>query len=255
MGAIDAEGLVDLADYSPKHGAAMSRRFEDKIIRGKLDVDMVDVLASSHGGVSKVAAQREVRLSKEAWVEAWRLVAHVLVSHFAVPQRVVDGYQTLMEQIFDDYRHTYPQGPAKYDALYRAKAATLFRASNRLPNFKREAVIFNQVFAGKRVATCSMCGSPDHLPRACPLITGSDHGDGGGKGGGGGSGGGKGGGVGGGGGGGKGDKGAKGKGRKNPHGACFDHNKGDCKRDTCRFKHVCSKCGDAGHIATACPKG
>ena len=252
-GAVDADGLIDLEGYSPQLGAAMSRRFEEKIIKGKIDIDMIDVLANSHGGASKRKSQRDVRLSKEAWVEAWRLVARVLVTYFSVPQHVVDAYQTFMEQLFNDYRKTYPQGPAKYDALYRAKAATLFRSSNRLPNFRREAVIFNQVFAGKRVATCSMCGSPDHLPMVCSLIAADDDSDNGGgasvtkqkkkkvktiaKGD-------------------KGDKGAKGKGKgkgKNNHNACHDHNDGKCTFDPCKFEHVCSFCGADDHVESDCP--
>ena len=49
----------------------------------------------------------------------------------------------------------------------------------------------------------------------------------------------------------------KGKsGGKNNSGApvCFDHNKGPdgCKRISCKYRHVCTKCGSADHIAPNC---
>ena len=54
---------------------------------------------------------------------------------------------------------------------------------------------------------------------------------------------------------GKGGDKAKGAGKGDGGGpVCFDHNKGPdgCKRMTCKYRHVCTKCGGADHIAPNC---
>ena len=46
--------------------------------------------------------------------------------------------------------------------------------------------------------------------------------------------------------------GAKGKGKGKGNGACYGWNDGNCTRNPCGFKHICSKCGSADHKRPQC---
>ena len=137
-----------------------------------------------------------------------------------------------------------------YHRLFSARAAMFMQQHNILLDWShRDTKLFCSLFAGHRALTCNTCNSPAHSSNFCPLlaqarplqgpynssatntlvpilpVTMSDKSK---------------------------DK----KGRPRVHymqrEICNDFNEGNCKRNECRFLHVCSKCKQSSHGVTKC---
>ncbi len=186
-----------------------------------------------------------------SWLEAWNIYAATVVSHH--PQRAASlfAYQAIICQASV---HAAPQAWLRYDSRFRALAAEdkTLRWDHKHNDLWLEC--FSLVAAPQPAATqaqtrarrpCTYCGGTSHFPDNCPSNpfrasrnaspssglskpplqpspTAAPHLP-------------------------------PTTNRTSPF-ACRDHNQNRCSRPSCRFKHVCSACGDSTHIKWDCPQ-
>ena len=252
---VDFDNLLPEALYPARHGASPSPSFALRLSTDP-DTDGEMVIAQQ-----KPASRRAVR-DLASWLEAWNVYITILVAHYPTRAPPLLAYQ----RIICDASLRFPTSCwLRYDARFRACAAEdkslrwdtkhndlWLECFTHSPTTKPPAAVTSGGKPGVSGARrpCTYCGSLYHFPDNCsqspfrtfrtasgthphsrpaPLST---------------------------------DRpslshpppASPPPSQPFPPHACRDFNHATCRCTACRFRHVCSRCGDHTHGERACPR-
>jgi hypothetical protein len=226
--AMGSPGRVgDLNSWNPATsiGSPLSTSLTAKIIQGRFDIPFASLLQNrpdAAPGTFKLedkapASTPQTKWNWQMWAIAFDRFASCMASQWEHLVPSLASYKSTIKLFHDRYRVSHPFGFLRYDEKFRSLTAHFYRMNGFHPEWgTKHQDTFDVVFTNCRVANCDCCNSSDHFIESCPKLKATSA-----------------------------AKPTAVPERAKAKGAqiCNKFNEGGCTFPTCKYIHVCKKCG------------